>query len=557
MKAIKYILYLVIIGLLFLPMIQQKYEVFEIKPLNGAFTEDTIKKTYFSYKKWFSGKYQEDLITYTNKKIGFKDFFIRVNNQIDFSIFRKAHAEGIVIGKNNHMFELDYILEYNGDYFIGKEFITKKIERVKFLQDFLKEKHNITLLVVFEPSKAEVYPEYIPDYFLSNGKKKSNYNCFVEECKRQKVKHLDLNQFFIEIKDTVSYPIYPVYGIHWSEYGMALSADTLVKFIEKNSGYDLLDLAWEIDKVTTKPEKTDYDVGDALNLLWNHNSEELAYPIALIERNKAKVRPNLLAIADSYYWNIYNSKIFSIIFNNESFWYFGAKVYPESWSKETNVKDLNVKKTVLEKNVILLMVTGRFMHRAWWRKADLLYSIFKPDYVADPVYDQIWEITGYDKWFNTIYKQSKKENKSFAQLIKDHAVFTVNSKNGPVTDPAKIQTKTKAEWINIYISKIKSTPKWLKKVAEKAKNENIPVEEMVKKDAEWCVNEDLKAGKIKIILAVDEKEAGILKIIDEIKNNPKWLKYIEDKAKSNNVPLDEMIRTDAEWEFNKRNNIKE
>ena len=49
------------------------------------------------------------------------------------------------------------------------------------------------------------------------------------------------------------------------------------------------------------------------------------------------------------------------------------------------------------------------------------------------------------------------------------------------------------------------------------------------------------------------KNVGVQQIIDQIMASPKLTKYIEEKAKKNNLTFEEMLKMDAEWQYNKLN----
>ena len=86
-RIVKKMLFISIIFLLFLPMIQQKIKLFDLKPLKGSF--EKIKRPCFSSYNWFEGKYQAQQQNYLNQSVGFRDFFVRVFNQIHFSYTMK------------------------------------------------------------------------------------------------------------------------------------------------------------------------------------------------------------------------------------------------------------------------------------------------------------------------------------------------------------------------------------------------------------------------------------------------------------------------------------
>ena len=71
--------------LLIVPYFQGKFHVVKLTPLKGAVSEP--ENTYFSFSDWFSGSYQERKEAYLNESFGFRTFFIRLNNQLAFSLF--------------------------------------------------------------------------------------------------------------------------------------------------------------------------------------------------------------------------------------------------------------------------------------------------------------------------------------------------------------------------------------------------------------------------------------------------------------------------------------
>jgi hypothetical protein len=288
-----------------------------------------------------------------------------------------------------------------------------------------------------------------------------------------------------------------------------------------------------------------------MNLLWSVNEEDLAYPVGIFEQNPEKWKPRVLAIADSYYFNIYYSNIPDNVFANKDFWYFGKRVFPSSYQKETTIADINAKEVINSQDIILCMVTGRFMHRAFWGKINMMYQIYNENAFHDPLIDIYDEITGYDNWFQKIYSESKVKKMPFHELLANHAKYTVSEQNKQ-NPKQEILSLSKDEWIEHYKKLIRSSDEWLKQIENKAKEQNISIEEMINRDATWCYNEDYKNGKIQVSLSSDEKEKEISKIIDEIRSSPEWLKQIEKKAKENNKTLDEMIREDAVWLLNQR-----
>ena len=64
--------------------------------------------------------------------------------------------------KTQTALEYDYIRSWLAIDYPGDSFIEKKLQRTKYVQEYLKREKGIDLVIVFEPGKASFYPEYIP-----------------------------------------------------------------------------------------------------------------------------------------------------------------------------------------------------------------------------------------------------------------------------------------------------------------------------------------------------------------------------------------------------------
>ena len=428
MKILEKILVLILLVMLVLPAIQKEYPLIKVRELDGDFV--LAEKTKLSWDEWKKGTFQAQFDKYLEDHIGFRDFLVRFTNQLDYSLFRKIHAEGVVIGKNDQLYEYDYIRAYMGGDFIGKNVIDKKIRRLKFLQEYLKKEKNIDLILVFEPGKASFYPEYIPNHFYTNKKELTNLKYFVKKAKEHKVRFIDFNPYFKILKGKAEYPLYPKYGIHWSIYGMSYAADSLLKYIENLRQIDMPDVYIDSLQIEKHARRPDYDGGKTLNLLWRlPEKEPLAYPVYRFEENPEKDRPMVLAIADSYYWNIFNTRIPKHLFKNEAFWYFYSMVYPDTYYNPKYVHDLNLKEEIEKQDVILLMVTERFLYKFDWSFIDEAYALYAPVSKYDLLYNYITNILNYSVWFDNVIGKAKAEGKPLDERITSEAEYIFKNKH--------------------------------------------------------------------------------------------------------------------------------
>lgn len=373
-STFKKILFVGIVILLTLPMLQQTTGFFEPEPLKGDFV--VLEKPTLTSENWWSGEFQEEYEGYMNQNIGFRPFFVRTYNQMQFSLFNQAKANGVIIGKDNYLYEEHYITAYLGEDFLGKEKIVEKIEKLKRIQDTLSTK-GIELIVVFAPGKASFYPEFIPDGYDIRSKTTTNYEVYADEITKTNIHFLDFNQWFLNTKNTSKYPLMPKTGIHWSKYGELIAADSIIKYI---NGFQMDKklpslLIGEIE-TSQKMRDTDNDIEEGMNLLFRMNSLKMAYPRYSFEEKSTKTTAKVLTIADSFYWGMFNFGLSRDAFNNGQFWYYNQQVYPDSYEKALNVEDISIIDEVEKNDVVVLMSTEANLYKFAFGFIDQLYAAY-------------------------------------------------------------------------------------------------------------------------------------------------------------------------------------
>jgi len=538
-------LYNLILIVLFLPALQNRFNIINITPLEGAFIKS--EKPKYSKQDWYSGEFQKKYVDFLEDNIGFRSSFVRINNQLDYSFFDILNAEGIICGKNDVLFEEDYIKEYSGDFFIGKDAIEKKLNHLKFIQDKLKEK-GIDLITVFEPGKASFYPELIPEKYNVSAKKTSNYDYYLEKAKQFEINYLDLNKYFLSIKNTSRYLLYPKCGTHWSTYGAYLAADTLLKFIEYNRKIDIPDIEVKSMELSEKPMFSDDDLEKTVNLLFPIPQPELAYPKLNFIDNPTKTKPDVLVVGDSYYFNIHTSDIPGDVFNSESFWLYNKFVYPETYKKDLLVKSLNLKSEIEKRDVILLMITERFMHSFLWGFVENVYKLYSLDYREDPIYSYENAIRNYESWFKKITIQAKKENKCLEEMITEtanheFASHFINSSNTNANDYLKF-----IDW------QIRNDEKWVNSLINSAKEKQIDPDSFIYRNVVFIyksIHTKKDDSFIRFRKAEKFYEQDMIDYFDwTIRQDKKWYNDLVEKALTESRNIDEIIHKNAVWVFN-------
>jgi len=578
-KAVQYIPLVLIILLMSLPAIQMRWHLFREKPLNGAFV--LAEKPDFSKQKWESGEYQSETEKYLKDHAGFRNFLVRLQNQIDYSFFRRANAEGATVGKNRQLYEYDYLRSWLAIDNPGESFITKKLNRAKYVQDYLKREKGIDLVIVFEPGKASFYPEYIPSKYSKIKNGPSTYELYVQKASDLQLDFIDWQAYFMQLKPVSDYPLFPKYGTHWSVYGMKYAADSMISFIEKRRGINLAEVRTDKVETSRRPRDTDDDVAKTMNLLFQPGGEELAYPVLTFDTVSQSDKPMVLVVADSYYWNIFNTRIPKYLFANEAFWYFNALVYPDNYYKPVMTEDLDLKKEVEKQDVIFLMITERFVHKFDWSFIDKLYKLYTPEWLVDPVYDNINRIMTHGPWFAEVIEKGKKNNITFEEALIRDARYIYN-----MDDTAAFMIRYGMDY---YRQAITGNPDWLASIREKAKTQGLTEEEMLEKDVLYIFKEkypayfELNQGILSKMASIktdpalmdsvsslaawyrfDEAELlwlmarqmyfedEISRISGIIRNDEKWLEQVRAKAENKGLPLEAMIRLDAIWVYEQK-----
>lgn len=353
------------------PMVQHKFRWIEEATLNGDI--EVLERPVFSKKAWLDGTYQEQRTEYLNENVGFRNHMVRTYNQIYFTCFNAAKANGVVIGKENYLYEKQYIDAYFGKDFQGEKHIKDKVYKLAMVSDTLAKlgKH---LVVMLAPGKASFFPEFIPRH----GEKKSrtNLSAYEKYLSEFRVKTIHMNRYFIQNKGKTKYPLFPRTGIHWSKFGEVFMADTLISYLNHLDGIHVPKLKVNRVEVSDSMRDTDDDIEKGMNIWNNIPDYTMGYPIFSVDKKKGHAYSKILTVADSYYWGPFNWGMSRDVFNGGQFWYYNELVYPESLEKELHVKDISFQKAMDQHDAILLVVTDANLYKFGFGFVEQAYNFY-------------------------------------------------------------------------------------------------------------------------------------------------------------------------------------
>jgi len=426
-KRINKILLIFIVGLLILPLFQYFTNLVSVQGLHGSFI--STKRPSFSVKDWFTTDFQQKFDNYYNENFGFRSSFVRLHNQVDYSLFDEAHASGVIIGKQRYLYEEHYIDSYFGRDYIGRDSIENRINTLEAIYKDLKQ-HQTEMLIVIAPGKGFYYPEYIPDSLVRE-KDTTNYEVYIDILKQKNIPYIDFNSLFMAMKDTSSIVLYPKTGIHWSMGILPYVIDSIVKKTESILNIDMPTILWNRSERNSQAYDVDIDIEKGLNMIRHMKSLPMNYPEYSFESAEHKTKPKAIAIADSFLWQIYNMKVFKNLFRGK-FWYYYEEEYINGHTK-TYISSVSTKHEVYQSDIVILMSTES--------------NLFKFPF-------------------------------GFENILKEDL---------PIISDSAFQLK-----VSKLMSYIKTNKKWLQKIQVKAEKRGIPLDSMLYYDAAYIIERKFK-----------------------------------------------------------------
>lgn len=322
-KKIKIGLFILLLGVLWLPLLQKNIPFIDGGGKLGGYyvAAPDVDAT---WKTWFNGDFQQQKNKFYNDHVGFRPFLLKLHSQMNYSLFQKLDYGGTTLGSNNYLFYDNYIDAYNGKDFVGQAPLREKIRKIKALQDTLARQGK-TLIVVYAPCKAWFYPEYFPRWKkMPRNDSNNNYKTLVRIGDSAGINQTDINRWYLSLKDTNREALYPKLGIHWSNYGSILGADTIIRYIERLRQIKMPHPKWTKVIHTTEARQPDNDMANTLNLFFPLAKETYCYPELYYTNDSGITKPKLIFVGDSYTINLIRTGVLNNISKEWQFW-FGFK----------------------------------------------------------------------------------------------------------------------------------------------------------------------------------------------------------------------------------------
>lgn len=416
---------LIFIAIIGIPAMQTLTRMLPENKLNGVVYSKPLPK--LTWDNWIKFRYQPDLNHHIEQNFGFRSFFVRLYNQIDYTLFKQPHGSGVVIGKEGYLFEEWFITSYYGRNYIGEDLINRKIRELKQVRNYFKT-NGKELMIMIAPGKADYYPEYIPERWKFK-KVTSNYEAMSAAIVQSGIPLLDFNKLFLEMKDTVSCMLFPQTGTHWSHYGARIAADSLSGFISSLIKRPLPEFHLGPALQTDTLIGPDADLEGLMNLFFPLQSKPLCYPEIYSQPAKGFSMPSAVVIGDSFFWELFNLPLNGRIFENLKYWYYNSTVYPESFTDSLKTKQLKLADAFRNMDMIILMANPSNLHQIGWGFVErAMKELYEPGWQKEydkMVGEYIRAIHNTPVWEQQIIKSAREKGIPADTLILQNAKYMV------------------------------------------------------------------------------------------------------------------------------------
>jgi len=372
-------LFILLLILLVTPLLAGRFHFLKEWDLRGDIRN--TPKPLFSWRSWWNGTYQDSMNDHLNDSVAGRTWLVRINNQIDYSLFGKLHAREVIMEKNHCLYEQAYIDAYHGRDFKGDDEVRQRLTKLKFIQDTL-DRLGTKLILVYAPSKARFYPEYIPDNLRSAVPPGNYYDAFLRIGDSLHIRQVNLNGWFAAIKDKYrgKQLLMSKQGIHWTVFGAMIGTDSLQRFMEKELHIDMPDVSWKINEhsYTTDARDADNDLFKGLNILFPVTSEKFCYPEISVKDDSTKQKPKAIYIADSFFWVVLFNKIIQQTHSDWQFWYYFHEVWGSNVKDGAMVREMDWPAIMAKNDCVVILYTEQNLRALGSGFIEDAYNHFKP-----------------------------------------------------------------------------------------------------------------------------------------------------------------------------------
>ena len=535
------LLFALLMVFLFVPIIQRSTSLFPVKPLKGVF--EPTPKPKLTFDSYRSNTYQPQMEKYVSENFGMREPVIRLYNQYVYSAYNKTYCHFIVPGKDGYLFYAQAVSEHYGTE-LPKHFKSNQeamdradteLRMMNKLRHVLKD-YGIEFLAFIAPDKPEIYQEYLPR------RDANDTTIHLTDYYARRMKELDfpfvnMTDWFVSMKDTVSFPLFPKTDSHW-RYAATYGYDSLFRFI------NALDGEAKFPPIHIGPPvayESDDKEGDeeTLNLMFRISGDKTKYKSEItVEPDTLHRKPKVLFVGDSFIWSLFDFLPVREIMADREVWFYNNTAVIGNENNKMNVSDIDRLDHILNADYVVFYSAGH----QWW---EATYYFAKDALLQLCVSDSLFDAT-----VNDLVEQ-KRGQKEYADLTEEEirGNMTWLLKNDPELIPgldgeAMPTIRNTARIAQAQtISTIKNDKDWVKALQMYAAQHNMQLDDALKEESlRLNRGEPLIRENTATFIQMKKEE-----LILQWRNDPTQIKFLEDKAKQKGLPFEVVFEQDVQW----------
>lgn len=350
------IFYCFFLGLLFIPALETWGKWLPEQYVVGY--EPLYKLPNLTLTAWLSGNFQKQFDAWYQQHIGFRSALIKTSNQVDFSLFHETNSSSqYILGKHNYLYEAIYLNSFNRLDNVSPVDLAKTVINLKKLQNVL-HRRGVTLLIAITPSKAAVYPEFIPKKYLLIGanQQPDNYDKLVSLLNQYQVNYVDGHKLMMTLKAS-AYPPFTAGGTHWNYYGACEFAQMMLNKIASLTKKPIAYLNCTPVHVDDKASGTDHDLTDLINI-WTPQAitSPVPHPTVTVAVRNSLTKPKILLVGSSFFITLQDIFKGRAIFAKRTFFHYYDTIMDNTTDMDQPLDKHKIdwQKNILSYNVIVI-----------------------------------------------------------------------------------------------------------------------------------------------------------------------------------------------------------
>lgn len=510
--------------LLFASMMQKWFNLPSFRALKGVVEEQPMPS--LSFQNYYDGSFQEQTELYLKQHFGYREPLIRLYNQYLWDFYQKTPVSKgmLTFGKDGWLYEPwvvnDYYQIHFHFYAYTAEEMTKRLaeenKRLYQLQHILKP-YGKHLFVCIAPSKDWIYPEHLPekeDTRYDDEEKMSARIFCKDEYTKLGIDYLDLEQYFLRVKDTADFLLFPQTGTHWSKYASLFAADTLIRYLEHLGNINMKNIVIG-PRTLQDADEADKDLEGLLNLIRPLPRPKCYYATVTTDNDSSVVKPKMITIGDSFWWNITNQLPMQDIFSAAPYWYYNSTIHFDN--NYHSVSEVNMVDEIFSADFINLFYSSTQLYRMNndFTKKALIALCYDPEEIALARATIEKGIRADSVWTAKLKQRAETQGTTFEEAVHNEAKWFIDTYPEKYFPALKDSIPTKrSKRVEAYlgndslafielqvdqmIRKIKDNEIQMEAMREKAQQQGKTLEQTIRDDARWIVNYKIEHGTLQV-----------------------------------------------------------